>query len=156
MSKYEFHPFQKCMFNLHRIFALLCLVNLILAINFELYGGNDYYFAFLFPFIGLGFFVVSTVVYVLTKGWNTGSHSPYIKENYPEIWQKLHPWGGRSHNSIATFAFMGGEYDDGSDEKLNQIKFNLKNQIWLIIWPVIICLATWMLGIVFLLLSEAS
>ncbi len=63
------------------------------------------------------------------------SRNEYIKTAYPDIWKKLHPWGDRSVNNFADWAFFAGKYDDGKDSKLNDIKLYFVTSGLLIAWP---------------------
>ncbi|MCX5665507.1 MAG: hypothetical protein NT036_00430 [Candidatus Omnitrophica bacterium] len=65
----------------------------------------------------------------------------YIKLNYPDIWKKLHPLGGRSWNGFELKAFLNDKYDNLSDNKLQEIKKGLKEFLhfqWAAIlsWPI--------------------
>ncbi len=138
---------------LNIIFAILSFVNLVLIIICELYSvDNGYEFAFLFPFIGGGLLGFGTVIYFLVVGTQDGMRDPYIKQKYPEIWSKLHPWGDMSANGFAAIEFIKGRYDDGGDERLNQVKAYIKTQFFLCYCPFGVLLSSWLLGILFIVL----
>ncbi len=111
-------------------FSFLCVINSIVIIGFSPGLNNnfldDFTFAFLLPFIHCGLvwvvFAIYTAYYYSTNYLKEGDPSFYIKQNYPQIWTKLHPLGDLSNNSFAYFDFYGLVYDDGSDPCLNKIR----------------------------------
>ena len=72
--------------------------------------------------------------------------SAYIKERYPEIWRRLHP-GGHGYNSLASFAFIAGRYDNGTDQRLNEIKAGAKRLSALAWWPFLLIPVTWVVAL---------
>ncbi|MHC4070149.1 MAG: hypothetical protein ACYSR8_11370 [Planctomycetota bacterium] len=100
--------------------TVLSLINSILVIKFELYGGDDHFFALLFPFILFPIILFSFVIYDYYNKW-LGVDNKYIVENYPEIRKHIITWGGFGH-----IWFIRGRYDDGKDERLNRIKEEIK------------------------------
>lgn len=75
-----------------------------------------------FAIIILWFLLLISIIYHKIKPIDTEDND-CIKNTHPSIWKELHPFGDSSRNSIAGLMFSRGKYDDGSDEKLNQIKF---------------------------------
>jgi hypothetical protein len=67
----------------------------------------------------------------------------YIKSNHPVAWKKLHPWGDTSYCGFTYFRFIKGKYDDGTDERLNRIKFKRKVNSNLMFWPFLLTLVIW-------------
>lgn len=89
----------------------------------------------LIPFINCGLiFVINLFKLIYDINYKKGLHDIYIKEHYPEIWNKLHPIGEFFHNSFTSLSFVSGNYDDGKDEILNNIKNNLSWHSKLLIW----------------------
>jgi len=127
--KYILYKYQRRFLQALIAVTVLSLINSILVIKFELYGGDDHFFALLFPFILFAIVVFSFIIYqysvfVPYNKW-LGVDSKYVEENYPEIWKRIaHTptlWG-----HVFTFWFIRGRYDDGKDERLNRIKEEIK------------------------------
>lgn len=72
--------------------------------------------------------------YFFTFPWCKAGGSYYIRDNYPEIWQKLGPQGLFSRNSLVTFPFMFGAYDDGQDAWLQLIKRRYRRMVIFSFW----------------------
>ena len=80
-------------------------------------------------------FVLFTLVMGIARIFgNLDDDSKYIKVKYPEVWKKLHPWGDYSYNNFNSIAFVKGQYDDGSDSKLNEIKKRYIAKIIPLVW----------------------
>ena len=139
-------------------FTLLCIINSILVIPFELYSTeNGYLLAFLLPFIHCGITVLAWMVYgIIYHGSEkkSGIDGEYIRQNYPQIWKKLHPWGEGLYNGFRTHIFMKGKYDDGTDETLNEIKALMKLRSNIIAYPFLLTLGVWILNFVLIALFQ--
>jgi hypothetical protein len=79
---------------------------------------------------------------ILARPWPT--YSLYIRERYPTIWKKLHPWGDLSRNTFTALAFARGEYDDGADPRLNELKTECKTTIVFQLWAFALIPASWL------------
>ena len=144
---FEYSKFQKYAIRWLTIFSILCVVNSILVIVFGFWNFNGYFLAFILPFTHLGVVYVFYLVFILYKirtGQLFDDYEQYIKNNYPIIWEKLHPWGDFSQNTFAATGFIRSRYDDGTDEKLNNIKFRYKVNKDLLSWPFYLTLVIWM------------
>lgn len=66
------------------------------------------------------------------RSWRTAADDDddYIRDHHPRIWRWLHPMGRFSYNSFASFNFLRGRYDDGTDERLQQIKARRVRSAW--------------------------
>ena len=144
---FEYSKFQKYAIRWLTIFSILCVINSILVIVFGFWNFNGYFIAFILPFAHLCVVYVFYIVFVFNKiltGRWLGADERYIKSNYPNIWEKLHPWGDYSVNSFTAIRFLKNKYDDGTDERLNQIKFRYKVNSNLLLWPFFLTLVIWM------------
>ncbi len=113
------------------LFLPVSILNSWLVIFKELYGAGDgYWFAVAFPFFVMFFSIVLSLGYNLvrlffypdrlTKDWR------YIKDNYPQLFEKMYSFlPSRNYDRWAIYYFLTGKYDDGKDEKINQIKFSM-------------------------------
>lgn len=118
------------------VFSTIVLyVNSILAIKYELYGTQEHYkFAFLLPMIHLGSITLfGFVCYCYSESPNCKwrKDDEYIKQNYPEIWNRLHTGitgkvSSLYGNSFAGSKFITGKFDNGTDDRLNRIKFSVR------------------------------
>jgi len=144
--RFKYSKFQKHAIKWLTFFSVLCFVNSILVIKFGFLDDNSCFFAFILPFAHTGLIVVSLMVYSAYR-WSTdsfiGKDEQYIKCNYPIIWKKLRPWGDCSGNGFATMRFIKGKYDDGTDDKLNHIKFNYKVNMNLTCWTFFLTAVVW-------------
>jgi hypothetical protein len=127
--KYRLYKYQRRFLQGLILATILSLINSILVIKFELYGGKNHGFAILFPFIIYFIVYFSFVIYnwacfIPYNKW-LGVDSKYVEQNYPEIWKRIAPhhtlWG-----SWYSRGFIRGRYDDGKDERLNRIKHEMK------------------------------
>jgi hypothetical protein len=118
--KYILYKYQRRFLQASTAATVLSLINSILVIKFELYGGDDHGFALLFPFILFPIVMFPFAIYVYSNRW-LGVDNKYVEENYPEIWMRIITWGG-----FGQIWFIRGRYDDGKDERLNRIKEEIK------------------------------
>jgi len=75
--------------------SILSVVNSVLVIKFELYGGEDHGFAVGFTFVAfvvvfLSYMIFNLAYFVPSSKW-LGIDSKYVKENYPDIWERVDP-----------------------------------------------------------------
>jgi hypothetical protein len=106
----------------------------------------------LLPFVHCAIVAVSFSIYCLLNVDNRDSL--YIKNNYPQIWKKLHPWGDLSRNNISDLAYIKGKYDDGSDEELNNIKSNRRVTTQVILRTFLLVPVSWMINIIVIILRD--
>ena len=139
-------------------FSALCFANSILVIKFGFLGDIGALLIFILPFAHVGLIVVPTMVY----GWHRwitdnyiGNDEQYIKDNYPFIWKKLRPWGDNSISSLGSIRFIKSRYDDGTDDRLNRIKFDYKVNGNLMCWPFLLTLVVWLFNLL-LIFSQFS
>ena len=105
---------------------IICVTNSFLVIKYQLYGGESGGFAMVLPFLAMGVLLGAYGIY-LWMG-KRDIFSEYVKSNYPEIRRNV------ADTRIWTLGFfIRGKYDDGTDEKLNQIKLEAKKNRTLII-----------------------
>jgi len=129
--KYKLRKYQLRFLQGLIITTVLSLVNSILVIEFELYGGEDHGFAIFFPIISFSILYFAFITYGLARfmpysKW-LGVDSKYVKEKYPDIWKRVAPDKCRPlRDSFFYFGFIRGRYDNGGDERLNHIKFEIK------------------------------
>ena len=153
-TQYSLTRKQKALAAWYCYFFIICLINSVLIFVFRLYD-DDFYLAFFLPFAHLGIAVVGYIIWGLTNTVKTLSYSygllsdenKYIIEKYPTIWLKLHPLGEFSRNDFAFIAFLRGKYDDGSDDKLNEIKYMGQVRFSLVLLPFFIVLSVWLINI---------
>ena len=112
----------------------------------------------LLPFANLGMIWLILVGYGIYwwSNYDKYSETKYLKSNYPKIWKKLHPWGDVSINGFAGLFFIYGKYDDGSDEHLNQIKQNQKENLKMMSWVFFLVPAVWFMNIGIMLFAAIS
>lgn len=153
---FKYSKFQKYAIKWLIFFSALCFINSILVIEFGFFDDDGYFLAFILPFIHLGLITISFIAYSLYKlirGRWLGGNERYIKCNYPVIWKKLHPWGDCSRNSFTFLRFIKDRYDDGTDDRLNQIKFEYKVGSNLICWPFVLTAGIWFSNLFLIALS---
>lgn len=112
------------------IATVLSVINAILVVKFELYGGEDHGFALVFPFIIFGPILMCFNLYLgyfILRGMRFGRDSEYVKEKYPAIWHRANPVLGGWTNPFFSHKFIRDHYDDGTDERLNRIKQEIKD-----------------------------
>lgn len=61
----------------------------------------------------------------------------YVKENYPQVWGEDKPYTFDKDPKKVAKLFRG-EYDDGTDDMLNEMKFHIKNSERLVIWSFLV------------------
>lgn len=147
---FKYSKYQKYVIKWLIFFSVLCFVNSILVIQFGFFGYIGALLIFILPFAHLGLIVVYSMIYGfyrLIKGNYIGKDEQYIKTNYPEIWKKLRPMGDYSHNTFATIRFIKGRYNNGTDDRLNKIKFKYKVNSNLACWPFLLTLVIWLFNI---------
>ena len=111
-------------------------------------------FAFLLPFIHFAIWAVLWVAFFFfTMGKIESSvSSKYIKERYPKIWKKLHPWGDYSCG-LGYLSFLRGKFDNGTDQLLNQIKNHEKARAILLIWPLLLVVGVWIINVAIIIIK---
>jgi len=137
--------FQKSVRRWLRLATALCVLAPLLT---PVFGQEGFSFIMLLPVANC--MVFWAILFVQSWPWRpTGldEYSSYIKERYPHIWKKLHPWGDYSYNSFTAFSFIAGRYDDGTDDELNFIKYGLKHLNVLLIWPFVLIPTTWLVAL---------
>jgi len=126
--KYKLYKYQRRFLQGLILATILSIVNSILVIEFEFYGGEDHGFAIGFPLIVFSIvyfcFIIYGWAYFMPYNKWLGVDSKYVEQNYPDIWKRVAPpWAGW----VWPFAaFIRGRYDDGKDERLNRIKHEIK------------------------------
>ena len=154
---YEYTTFQSYALKWLKIFSGICLINSFLLFFFN---GPEYpnyeEFSMFLPFAHCGIVCIFLIIYGIYDWINLDKNADaqYIKNNYQKIWNNLHPWGDYSYNSLASIQFLRGKYDDGSDEKLNKIKFSHKINFKLILWTFFLVPIIWFINIAMLISSE--
>lgn len=152
----RYTKFQRIAIKWLTFFTIVCFVNSVLVIKYGFWDWDGCFLAFLLPF---GHLVIATV-YLMGYGlyWYTSGgpgsdpDSQYIKTNYPTIWKRLHPWGDWLNNAWAWGPFIRGKYDDGTDNRLNEIKFKTKVMQNLAGWPFLLTCVVWMFNVALLAL----
>jgi len=123
--KYKLYKYQRRFLQGFILAAVLSIVNSVCVIKYGLFGGKESGFAALLPIVL--FFAVSFcyILYMhisfLPYNKFLGTDTEYIKDKYPELWEKLYPYG-KSWSSWHRFWFIRDRYDDGQDERLNRVK----------------------------------
>jgi hypothetical protein len=154
----KFNKLQKLILLWYIIFTIICIVNIVYGIVFDNYKESNYSFAFILPFIQPIFLLIFYIIYTFYYYFNfyEKKENIYIKENYPHIWKKLHPWGDFSINGFAGIMFMMGKYDDNHDKQLNEIRYKYRNTVFLTILPFIIIIFSWTNSIILLAIKFSS
>jgi len=119
--KYQWHKYQFWFLWGWLFTVIICVINSLLVIKYQLYGGEDGRFAIamVLPILAIGVLLFAHGIYLWVG--KRDIYSEYIKSNYPEIRRKV------ADTRIWTWGFfIRGKYDDGTDEKLNQIKLEAK------------------------------
>jgi hypothetical protein len=81
----------------------------------------------------------------------------YLKSNYPGIWNKIHPGGHMFFvDGFAGLCFVFGKYDDGSDEHLEKIKQNRKENLKMMSRVFFLVPVVWFLNIGSILLADIA
>ena len=150
INKFKYSKCQKYAIKWLTFFSILCFVNSILVIKFGFFGDIGGLSIFILPFAHLSLIVVPFIFYSwyrLFRDKYIGSDEQYIKDNYPVIWKKLRPRGDYTFNSFASIRFIKGKYDDGTDDRLNHIKFKNKVNGNLMCWPFLLTVVVWLFNI---------
>src|SRR6185295_52324 len=77
---------------------LFTAVSLLIAALGPLWGESGFIVSTLLPFVHCPLLWAVLFLRSLPDPWTSRS-SLYIRDNHPEIWKRLHPWGPISHNS---------------------------------------------------------
>lgn len=159
----EYSKFQKYAIKWLAFFSIFCFVNSIVVIKFHFLDNVGYFLAFILPFAHCAVIFVTYILYNWygcfmaffrnDAHYLIGKDEQYIKSYHPIIWKKLHPWGDYSHNSFTFSRFIKGNYDDGTDDKLSQIKFKYKVNTNLMLWPFFLVLVIWFFNLLLISLS---
>lgn len=157
--KYKYSKLQILAIGWLVCFTTICFINSTFVICLELYGSEDYGFAFSLPFIHCGvawIFIIVRSVWWYTSGIRTLFMDRYIEENYPDIWKRLHPWWPVPSARLTRdgLNFIRGRYDNGTDEKLNQIKFTIRVNYYLTLWPFLLILMIWLFSYVLMVVFD--
>lgn len=90
-----------------------------------------------------------TLEILFTVGCIVNSYNDkYIENNYPEIWKLLH--GPGVHGAVESiYRFYKGYYDDGTDKKLNQIKYSETIYLKLLLW-------TWFVAVIDMIINQGA
>lgn len=158
-EQYVYPKFRKYIVLWMRIFTPIALSNAVLLYFFNAPEYPTYEnISILLPFANCGAMCGVFMIYGVYWWSNYDNYieTQYLKEKYPEIWKKLHPWGDWSVNGFAGLFFIFGRYDDGSDDKLNQIKLNQKANAKLLCWIFFLVPVSWVLNLCGLLLSDMA
>ena len=129
--KYKYTRLHKFLIVLELFFTIGCIFNIIIIYKHGFYG--SIFISNLFPFGGLG--LISIILsWILPNYCSDGTYSDkYIRDNYPDIWKLLHGHGIEG-DPVKIYRFYKGYYDEGTDKKLNQIKFSASIHLKLFLW----------------------
>jgi hypothetical protein len=156
-EQYVYPKFRKHILAWMKIFTPICIANSFLPYFFNAVQYPSYeYFVMSLPVVNLA--VICLILFIHTLYWwldyEKYFETQYLKNNYPAIWKKLHPWGHFSINGFAGICFLLGKYDDGGDEKLNQIKQNQKENWKMILWVFLLVPVVWISNMARILISK--
>lgn len=136
MFEIDFHNtlYQRYGYTWLKIIIIVCCINSFLLFIFK--STKFQLFAMLFPFVNCGIIdiIFIVIVFFKLKEYGKDKSSEYIRKTHPNIWKRLHPLGKYSHNFFAYWSLIRGKFDDGSDEKLNEIKSSEKAKVHFILW----------------------
>ena len=118
--KAKYAKYQRVAIKCFACIILACVVNSILVIKYKLYGGKDGGFAIGFPIITIGMSLLFYIFYLMSRFYT--HEYEYIRKRHPLIWKKFY-----GYRPLFWSGFIRGKYDDGTDEKLNQIKSEVKS-----------------------------
>jgi hypothetical protein len=132
--KHKYTKSQKILIVWFPLFTGICFLN-ILALYLKVYGHVS--IVILLPFIHLLMVTIISIIRLIC--WRLKIYKDpnyeYIKNSYPDIWIRIFSAGdNRTGNNFAAFSFLRGKYDDGSDNKLNQVKTNIRLNILFVLW----------------------
>jgi hypothetical protein len=159
MNNYQLTKYQKYAFTWLKVFTVICaccsLAILFIPRQSSERAMTTYdLFAMLLPFVHFGIWaVVSGIQQLITIIGEKSLYSPYIKNNYPKIWKKLHPWGDVSHSPWSLYFVFKG-HKRIKDETINEICSTAKIQIKLLILPFLLVVIVWIVNILFILIRE--
>jgi hypothetical protein len=123
---------QKVLIVAEVLFTAGCFANSIVILKYGRYDPKI--IANGLPLFGLIF--LSIFIVVILPRYHPGgtTHDRYIRDNYPDIWRRFHN-APIEHDPAAVLTFCRGVYDNGTDEKLNEIKFSVLIYEILFFWP---------------------
>jgi hypothetical protein len=143
--KYKCNKLHKFLITLEIFYTVGCILNSIIIYKYGFYG--SIFISNLFPFGGLILLSIILSV-ILPKYYSAGTFSDEYIKKYPDIWKLLHGPGFEG-DPVKTYRFYKGYYDDGTDEKLNQIKFSVSIYEKLFLW-------TWFVGIIDIIINQGA
>ena len=113
-------------------------------------------FSMLLPFIAI---IILWLLLLISTIYNKiqpidSEDNDCIKNTYPSIWKELRPFNDSSRNSFSGLMFSRGKFDNGSDEKLNQIKFKQLVYFKLIMGTLIMLPVLWRCNTIAYLLEK--
>jgi uncharacterized membrane protein YbhN (UPF0104 family) len=119
------------------------MINSILLFVFD--EKKFYLYTMIFPFVIC--FILLILIAILSvinfRNFRKDGASQYLEKQMPDLWKRLHPWGNYSHNGFAYISFLRGKYDNGSDQKLNIIKRNEKENVLFLLWVLLLTPLSW-------------
>ena len=137
--RHKYTRFQKIAIAWLKFFTVACFANSVLVIKYGFWDWDGCFFAFLLPFLHVMAFVLFLIgfdaYHRLRGGETVDPDAKYIEENYPDIWKRYRPRDGDTRRLIIPFGpfgypeasrFIRGKYDDGTDQRLNEIKLRVK------------------------------
>ena len=123
------------------LMTFACLVNSLCVIVFRLYS-QPFGFDFILPFISCGV-AWAIIFFAIYKDREHTVYNDYIRDNYPDAWKAMHPFGDFSIDTFAVGRFLAGKFDDGNDEKINEIKFHAAVYQYLQVWAFFLIFIVW-------------
>ena len=127
-------------------FIIFTLLNLFNIVIFGIYSGYSMIIPLLLPFVHT--FVATILILVLSirnailKKRNVDYE--YIKDQYPEVWKMMKPWGEHSNNSFAFQKFLfGGFIKKGEDEIIDRIRLRMHKVNLALIFPFALTAVIW-------------
>jgi len=112
-----------------KLFALVCL---FLSVILPQLGELGFKIIMLIPFIHLGIIWIDIIFTGLSKSFKGKAYEEeyYIRDNYPELWKKCHPWGDSSYNSLGYISLYKTKTDDPKLIKI--IEKSKNNDKWML------------------------
>ena len=149
------------------IFTSICLVNILLHFFFDF--GGEIISVFIIPFLHF-FLILIFWFYIIYKehkeapidfGETRNSSKRYLQtedgyylyHSHPEIWNELTKKNPNRIDMFAIAKFKQGGYDDGSDNQLNLIKKKLRYIPFIALYPFLLIIASWLLGVIVILVK---
>ncbi len=123
------------------LYTAACFPYFYLVLKYGLCGITT-----LIPLLSLAFLSVLIVVILPRYHPEGTTHDTYIRDAYPDIWRRFHR-APIQCDPVVVFRFCRGIYDDGTDEKLNAIKFSVFIYEILSLWP-------WPVSVIVLILTH--